>query len=75
MAAIEAPIDGAPEPMSNSELIAHCQRLTQELKRRQGAALVMVAPNEPTQSEVCAALFDVSQATQAALIANNCPGV
>lgn len=71
MAAVGAPIEGAPGPMSDEELIAHCAQLTRELQRRELA-------NEPpasNQAAVCRALFDVAEATSRALIANNCPGV
>ncbi len=75
MAESKKPTRTEEPPMSNAELISHARRLTAELQRRKGAVVVMSAPNEPTQSEVCAALFDVAQATQKALIDNNCPGV
>jgi hypothetical protein len=70
MAAITEPVDGTPGPMTDEELVAHCNQLTTELKRR-------AASNEHGQSNEakCRALFDVSNAVQEALIANNCPGV
>jgi hypothetical protein len=71
MAEIGAPIEGAPGPMSNEQLIEHCAQLTAELQRRELAS----EPPQPDQAAVCRALFDVAEATQRALIANNCPGV
>ena len=65
--------------MSNRQLIDHAKRFVSELKRRQtlpkAAGASVAVANEPSQQDVCAALFDVAAATQAALIANDCPGV
>lgn len=65
------------EPMTNRELIDHAKRLTAELKHRQKLpkSALVATQNEPSQQDVCSALFDVAAATQAALIANDCPGV
>lgn len=62
MAEVEAPIE-----MTDAELIAHCDRLTAELNRRKLANL-----NGQPDQEKCRALYDVSNAAQEALIANNC---
>ena len=70
MAAIGAPIEGIPGPMTDAQLIAHCEQLTTELKRREQEN----DHGQPDQ-EKCRVLFDVAEATAKALIANNCPGV
>lgn len=62
--------------ISDLDIVNHARELAHKLKLRAGIASKFVAMVEqPTQQQICDALFDVAQATQKALIANNCAGV
>ena len=57
-------------------IVNHARQLTHALKIDRGMESTLVLAEDPqSQEAVCAALFDSHEAIQAALIANNCPGV
>jgi hypothetical protein len=58
------------------QVVNHARQLIHALTLQSGKpSTLMLVTVEPTQSEVCSALFDTIAAAQAALVANNCPGV
>lgn len=77
MAEVGRPVEAESEaPLTPLGLVNLAHRLAHELRLRLGEQSNLVVLNAPpTQQEICDALFDVSNATQKALIANNCPGV
>ena len=62
--------------ISKMELVNKARQFVHEVNTLAGKPSTLVLLTvEPSQSEVCAALFDVAAATQTALVANNCAGV
>lgn len=67
---------GKPARVTDMDFVNQARTFAHHCKIRSGKASQLALLNvPPTQQEICDSLFDLAQATQAALTANNCAGV